>query len=273
MDLAIMSGNPQYQILQLLAVGTYSVTITQNGCTSAAGTVDVIVNPGPATPTATATPNPLCEGQTLNLSTPNAGAGTAYSWTGPNGFSDNVRQPSIPNITTAGGGTYSVTITQNGCTSAAGTVDVTVNPGPATPTATATPNPLCEGQTLNLSTPNAGAGTAYSWTGPNGFSDNVRQPSIPNITTAGGGTYSVTITQNGCTSAAGTVDVTVNPSPATPTATATPNPLCVGQTLNLSTPNPGAGTVYSWTGPNGFSDNIRQPQYQISRPLERGLIQ
>jgi hypothetical protein len=152
--------------ISTLGPGTHTITAIYNGDTNndpspiSAGYTQNI-NAIPATPTATANgsnPLTLCAGQTLNLSTPNAGAGTAYSWTGPNGFSDNVRQPSIPNITTAGGGTYSVTITQNGCTSAAGTVDVTVNPGPATPTVTATPNPLCEGQTLNLSTPNAGAG-------------------------------------------------------------------------------------------------------------------
>src|SRR5205823_3479549 len=87
------------------------------------------------------------------------------------------------------------------------------------------------GSTLNLSTP-AVAGATYSWTGPNGFTSSSQNPSIANVTTAAAGTYSVTITVNGCTSTAGTTTVVVNTIPATPTAS-NDGPLCVGSTLNL----------------------------------------
>jgi len=47
---------------------------------------------------------PLCEGNTLNLV---ASSGQAnYNWTGPNGFSSTLQNPSISNITTAMAGTY-----------------------------------------------------------------------------------------------------------------------------------------------------------------------
>jgi gliding motility-associated-like protein len=47
---------------------------------------------------------PLCEGSTLNFI---ASSGqTNYSWTGPNGFSSNLQNPTLTNITTAMAGTY-----------------------------------------------------------------------------------------------------------------------------------------------------------------------
>src|SRR5260221_449465 len=113
--------------------GTYGVTITVAGCTSAAGTTSVIVNAIPTTPTANSN-SPVCVGGTINLTTPLV-AGAIYAWTGPNSFSSALQNPTIPNPTAAIAGTYSVTITVAGCTSAAGTTSVVVNAIPSTPTA------------------------------------------------------------------------------------------------------------------------------------------
>src|SRR4029453_5296513 len=136
-------------------------TITVNGCTSAAGTTNVVVNVKPATPTASNTA-PYCEGQTIQLSTPTV-SGATFSWTGPNGFTSALQNPTRNNATTADAGTYSVTITVNGCTSAASTTNVVVNPPPATPTAS-NGGPYCEGATIQLNTPTV-SGATYSWTG------------------------------------------------------------------------------------------------------------
>src|SRR6185503_11999389 len=100
------------------------VTITVNGCTSAAGTTNVVVNAIPATPTAS-NGGPYCAGATISLSTATV-AGATYSWTGPNGFTSSVQNPTRANATAADAGTYSVTITVNGCPSAAGTTNVVV---------------------------------------------------------------------------------------------------------------------------------------------------
>src|SRR5205814_8109007 len=130
--------------------GTYSVTITVNGCSSAAGTTNVVVNPTPATPTAT-NGGPYCEGATISLSTPTV-SGATYSWTGPNGFTSTDQNPTRTNATTADAGTYSVIVTVDGCPSAAGTTDVVVNATPATPSAS-NGGPYCAGATISLSTP------------------------------------------------------------------------------------------------------------------------
>jgi gliding motility-associated-like protein len=51
---------------------------------------------------------PVCVGSTLQLS---ATGGTGYSWTGPNSFSSNLQNPTIPNATAANSGPYSCTVT------------------------------------------------------------------------------------------------------------------------------------------------------------------
>jgi gliding motility-associated-like protein len=245
--------NPSITNATVAMAGTYSVTVTVNGCTSAVGTTAVVVNPTPATPTASSN-TPVCTGNTINLSTP-AVAGATYSWTGPNSFASSVQNPSITNATLAMGGTYSVTVTVTGCTSAIGTTAVVVNPTPATP-APSSNTPVCTGNTINLSTA-AVAGATYSWTGPNSFVSSVQNPSITNATLAMAGTYSLTVTVNGCTSAVGTTAVVINPTPATPPA-ASNTPVCSGNTINLSTPAV-AGATYSWTGPNSFASSVQNP--------------
>src|SRR5207244_1529453 len=141
--------------------GTYSVTLF-NGCTSTPGSTTVAVNPIPATPAAS-NGGPYCLGGTISLSTP-AVANATYAWTGPNGFTSALQNPTRASATAADAGTYSVTITVNGCTSAAGTTNVVVNAIPATPTASNT-GPYCTGATISLSTAAVTSAT-YSWTGP-----------------------------------------------------------------------------------------------------------
>src|SRR6185436_12173183 len=139
-----------------------------------------------------------------------------YAWTGPNGFTSALQNPTRSSATLADAGTYSVTITVAGCTSAAGTTNVVVNAIPATPTAS-NGGPYCEGGTISLSTPTL-AGATYAWTGPNGFTSALQNPTRT-AALANAGTYSVTVTVNGCMSAAGTTNVVVNATPATPVIT------------------------------------------------------
>jgi hypothetical protein len=246
--------NPSIAIATTAASGTYSVTVTVNGCPSAAGTTTATVNAIPATPTASNN-GPICSGSELDLSTPTV-SGATYSWTGPNSFSSTQQNPSIASATTAASGTYSVTVTTvNGCPSAAGTTTATVNAIPATPTASNN-GPTCAGSTLTLSTPTV-TGATYSWTGPNSFSSTQQNPSIPNATSAVSGTYSVTVTVNGCPSAAGTTAVAVNPTPTAPTA-GNNGPILAGNTLNL-TASTVSDVTYNWTGPNGFTSTDQNP--------------
>jgi hypothetical protein len=256
--------NPSISNAPVADSGTYTVTVTVGGCTSAQGTVHVVINPVPATPTPTSN-SPLCAGSTLNLTT-TAVPGATYNWTGPGGFTSALQNPSIANAQPVNSGTYSLTITVSGCTSAVGTVGVTINPIPSTPVPSSN-SPLCAGSTLNLTTP-AVPGATYNWSGPNGFTSALQNPSITNAQVINSGTYTLTVTVGGCGSGAGTVAVTINPTPATPTASSN-SPICAGSALNLSTPAV-AGATYSWTGPNGFTSALQNPSIANAQPVNSG---
>ena len=179
----------------------------------------------------------VCEGNAINLT---SSSGTSYSWSGPNGFTSSVRNPSIPNASISMAGDYTITLTvPTGCTDK-DTTRVVVN---ALPVATAGSNsPVCVGNTINLT---SSGGTSYSWTGPNGFTSSAQNPSIPNANLALSGAYTVTVTAaNGCTITK-TINVVVAALPATPTITAGgPTTFCDGGSVTLTS---SAGTSYLWS--------------------------
>ena len=108
--------------------GTYGLTVTNpsSGCVSNAGTTNVIVNEQPATPTASSN-SPVCVGSSIDF-TASSSAGAIYNWSGP-GFnpSSTFQNPSIAGATLNMAGTYTLTVTSNGCTSNPATVAVVVN--------------------------------------------------------------------------------------------------------------------------------------------------
>jgi len=241
----IIEQNPSISNANTAKAGTYTVTVTAaTGCT-ATKTTNVIVN---ALPITTAGSNsPVCEGNTINLT---SSGGTGYSWSGPNGFTSNNKQnPPINNATTAAAGAYKVTVTAaTGCT-ATNTTSVIVN---ASPIAIAGNNsPVCEGNTINLT---SSGGTGYSWSGPNAFTSILQNPSISPADTSMSGAYKVTVTAaTGCT-ATNTTSVIVNALPIT--TMSSNSPVCVGNTINLTS---SGGTDYSWSGPNGFINSAQNP--------------
>src|SRR6478609_8404981 len=85
---------------------------------------------------------------------------------------------------------------------------------PPAPTVTAN-SPLCVGQTLSLTASNVASAT-YTWNGPNGFTSNLQNPTIANVTLLAAGVYSVRAIVAGCTGLTGTFQVVVNPNPAAP---------------------------------------------------------
>lgn len=246
--------NPFITPAALSMIGVYSLTVTNTltGCKSLAGTTNVLIKITPDQPLLTSN-SPVCEGQTLNLqstSNPNV----SYSWTGPNSFSSNVQNPSISNISLAAAGTYGVVATLQGCPSLEGTINVVVNPLPATPNATSNA-PICAGNTLSFGAPSSNVN--YLWTGPNGFTDSVQNPSIANATTSMSGSYYLTVENiaTGCVSFADTVNVLVNVTPVLPNIISNA-PLCVGSNLTL-TANSNPNSIFIWTSPDGTIDTIQ----------------
>ncbi len=234
--------NPTITNATTLMSGAYTVSVTNAaGCVSS-NVVNVIVNTLPViTPTNT---GPYCAGTTINLSTP---ASVTYTWTGPNAFTSNLQNPTIPNSQAVHAGTYSLTVTNGGGCQSSGTTNVIVNP---TPTATAANNgPICSGFALNLT---GGGGGTYVWSGP-GFNSTTQSPSIASSSVANSGTYTLTVTNaSGCTNSI-TTAVTVNALPII----AVTNPTnCVNTTINLTS---NGGVTYAWTGPGGFTSAAQNP--------------
>ena len=205
------------------------------------------------TATATVTPASLCEGSSLQLNS--TGFVTSnYSWTGPPTFTSAVQNPLISNTPVNGGGIYTVTATSlaAGCTATA-TTSVTVKPLPTvTPT---TPVSICANTPLVLNVNATGGGT-YAWTGPNTYTSTLQNPTVNSLATTGmTGTYSITVTLNGCT-ASNSVSATVNPLPTvTPT---TPVAVCSNTPLTLGVNATASGT-YFWSGPGTFTSALQNP--------------
>lgn len=249
---ALTGGNNLGAVPQTVTPGTtttyYIETVDDSdpNCVSTSRvSIEIVVNPAP---TAVSSSNsPVCEGDNINLNATGIAGGT-YSWTGPNGFTSTDQNPVIPNATAANDGSYTLTVTANGCPSAPVSVNVTVSPTPtANPDANDTE--ICEGEDIEL-TANTVAGGTYSWTGPGGFTSTDQNPVIPNATPGDGGVYSLVITLGSCPSDQEDVTITVNPSP---TVTASNDgPVCLGEEVNFTS---SGGTSYSWTGPNGFTNS------------------
>ncbi len=223
---------------------TYSVTAGTGTCTTMAQ-ITVTVLP---TPTVNISSNaPVCSTKTLNLNTTSVGT---YSWTGPNGFTSLIQNPVINNVTTAASGIYTLSITSPTTCPAVGTLNVLINP---TPTVAAVGATVCPNQNINLSS-NLLATASYSWAGPNNYVSALQNPVIANAQPSLAGVYNLTIASvAGCTNT-GIANVVVNPVP-NPVVNNN-SPVCVGGTLSLTA---SGATNYSWTGPNGFSSLLQNP--------------
>ena len=166
---------------------------------------------------------PYCPGATIQL---NGTGGGTYSWTGPNGFTSTLPNPTLP-ATTAASGVYTLSINNGGCI-ATSTTTVVVNPLPAVNAG----NDVSVCQNLSTTLTATGAST-YVWSPviTNGIAF------VPTATT----TYTVT-----GTSAAGCVNtdqviVTVNPLP---TIVANNVSVCATGTVIVSATG---GNTYSWS--------------------------
>jgi gliding motility-associated-like protein len=221
-------GAYQYRLAVAEAANINSTTcrVVSNGLT-----VNVTAVPAASASTVNAL---VCYSDTIKLL---GGGGATYAWTGPNGYTSNVQNPLIGNVTQPMAGTYTVTATSAaGCFSSA---SVNISVYPAFTVKAGKDTTICKGQTVAL---NASGAVKYSWSPTAGLSD----PAIANpiasptdITT-----YTVTGTSvNGCTN---TATVTIN-VPKAATASAGPDKaIFLGQRVQLNGAITGSNLTYSW---------------------------
>jgi len=216
----------------------YTITGTDaNGCINTA-TTSVLVNP---LPNVTVNNGFICAGSSMTL---NANGAMTYSWMPGTGLSATTGASVNANPSTTTQYTV-VGVDANGCVNGDTTTVTVIN----NPTVTVTSGTICLGQ--GTTTLTASGATTYAWSPATGLSATTGSAVIasPNATT----TYTITGTAGTCT-AVGTTTVTVNPLP---NITAGSNsPVCVNQTLNLTSSN---GINYGWMGPNSYTATAQNP--------------
>lgn len=193
---------------------TYSVTVTNNGC-SASDDITITVN---LIPSADAGPDTtICSSQSVTLT---ASGGSSYSWSNGDNTASTVVVP-------LNDSTFYVTVTNNGC-SAMDSVSVIVNPIPTADAGTG--QTICNGDATLLI---ASGGGTYLWSNSS-TNDSI---SVSPLSTS---TFTVTVTNNGC-SASDNVTVTVNPLPDANAGNA--QTICEGQIASLTA---SGGGTYLW---------------------------
>lgn len=259
--------NPSITSATALNNGAYTVTLTSGVCTTTS-TVNVTVIAIPLVPPASNS-GPVCENASLSLST-FAIPGATYAWTGPQGFTSAVQNPVISPIAINQAGQYSLIVTVLGCVSQPGTTQVVINNSPAIPTL-ASNAPICEGITLQLNaSPNLLPIQTIAWTGPLGFTSTLQNPTIAGAGLTNSGTYSAIVTQNGCSSLAGIVDVVIIQTPATPILTSN-SPVCQNSSLIVDPQAYATPVTYSWSGPNGFASTASSISVASAQLADAGV--
>jgi gliding motility-associated-like protein len=177
--------------------------ITDVGCRVYSSPLTVTVNPLPVVPAFA--PQTICEGHTLQLT---ATGGATYTWTGPNMAPSSANPLIINNVTPANAGTYTVVaVSDSGCTTAPVQAQVTVIPKVVATVQNAAIE-LCAGENTQLS---ASGGLHYKWTPSIGLdNDTIPNPTATPLQTT---TYTVDVSNNGCTDSSKSVTVTVHQNP------------------------------------------------------------
>ncbi|MDQ3101093.1 MAG: hypothetical protein M3R08_06880, partial [Bacteroidota bacterium] len=208
-------------------VGTHSVEVTVNGCTSTAA---ITVTEFTVQPVSLGNDTTLCPGEQLTLDASQNNA--TYSW-------QNGSNSSTYLVTNAG--THSVIVTdQNGCIS---TDEILVSYASPTSVDLGPDITICEGEDLVLDATLPGA--AYLWS--NGTI-------TPTITVNSAGQYEVTVSQGNCP-VSDQIQVQIAAAPVVFLGNDTT--LCPGASLVLNADQPGSAVVWS-TG--SFTQSITVTQ-------------
>ncbi len=278
---ATTAGTVAYIVTPIATTGT---------CAGTPYTIVVTVNPKPiVTNVATAS---TCTGSGPNISL-TASVPSSFTWTigmttggitGASAGSGNTINQILTNPSNAIAGTVDYIITpianNGGCTGIPFIITVTVNPAPlVTNLATIS---VCNGVESNIPLTSS-MPSSFTWTigtitgaitGPKlGAGSAITQTLInPSNTTAGTVEYLITPTSlaNGCVnSIPKSIVLAVQPTPLVSITADTPNPVCERYPLTLKGPIGMAS--YSWTGPNGFTSAVFNPQIAAVSRNSAGL--
>ncbi|MCS6904148.1 MAG: fibronectin type III domain-containing protein [Bacteroidia bacterium] len=227
--------------------GIYTLVLQIPGCPSLEKKFEVEIRPFPTKPSIPAFQN-LCTGDTLFLPVEPLPRAT-YEWRGPNNFVSREASLYKPDVTSNDAGLYQLVVMQNGCISKPSSLRLVVNNRPPLPEIQHNA-PICEGETLLLSTP-AIAGVSYEWKGPEGFYSHARTIQMPAFLKHAG-EYSLRLHKNGCFSQVNKKKIEVLPLPGEVRIIG-PDTLCGNSTLELIATAQRQEVKFFWKGPFNFS--------------------
>ncbi len=247
-----------------LTAGDYTVVVTDNGtnCSQTLGPITVLEPPPPSNAVLSLTgTSPVCAGESTTLKVDITGGVGPFTLTVTglgtvSGYTSGADFSVAPLVNT----TYTLTnVTDvNGCPASAvsGSVNIDVNPVPAAPAVTFTPNTYCVGETIvapTITTPVGGS--TYQWYDDAGLTTLLATTATPTnaqlgFTTVAATTKTVFVTETNsfnCPGPATPVTLTVNPTPAAPAVTFTPSTYCVGAVITPPViTSPVGGSTYTW---------------------------
>ncbi|MEP7197057.1 MAG: gliding motility-associated C-terminal domain-containing protein [Saprospiraceae bacterium] len=225
--------------------GNYNfIGIADNGC---ADTLSINIFSDKAIPFAQAYEDTInCIKSKVLLYSSRKDQTTSIDWSGPNGFNS-----TKDSILVSDAGTYDLIIT--GTNYCSNQISVKINIDTTHPILVVEEDTLtCLKDKLNLSLKDLYS-SSYSWTGPNGFTSNNKNPLI-NLP----GTYFVDAQlSNGCHTLSSVKIADNKMLPLIQTKDDTLNCLKDSLTLNASSDNSSA--VFEWSGPNNYSSNQKNP--------------
>ncbi|MFM7644804.1 MAG: beta strand repeat-containing protein [Sphingomonadales bacterium] len=223
----LWSNGANSQTINVLAPGSYSVTVTgTNGCTATSSATVVTQTVLPTATIAASGSTAICQGASVTLT-----AATASSYLWSNGAT-------TQSITVLNPGSYTVQTSNGSCTATSAPTTISLNPVPSAVITASGPTSFCTGGQVTLTAP-AGNNFTYLWS--NGSTG-------ATLTTATAGNYSVTVTNAfGCSASSATQAVVVNALPIVPAITGSSTVCSNGQTLLSNTQS---GGVYSINNAN-----------------------
>jgi len=249
------SPNPNY----LPGNWTMMCIDTATGCQEISNPITMVIDTAPALPIITHN-GPVCAGDSVTLNMAIVSGPANYQWYSP----DSNLLGNTPSITilgiTSDTAFYGV-INMNSCTSY-DSVHIAANQPPLVPDISAVSTILCKNDTIELTTITVAA--TYNWTGPNGFTSNLQNPIIANVSTANTGQYFLNVQDAlGCQSQDTSIFITVNALPPKPNVVGIKD-ICENDTLHLFADAPCGLLV--WESPIGAIINVYADQNLFVNP-------
>lgn len=205
---------------------------------------------------------------TFTIPTPGSGNFFVYTWTGPNSYFSNQAYPVISNPGASEAGTYILTVQGlTGCQST-GSVNVNIDLNGAFRPSVSSNSPVCQGDSIQLSTSWVGA-FAYEWTHES--TGTVYNTGVPSLTMeaipANAGQWTLKVIEDfNCTSEPSEpISITVHPM-----ALQVPDGLVACQGDSIALPANGVNVgLYTWTSPSGMTHIGQNPIVDIKAGIYR----